>query len=145
MQSVVTAQVLTGAVGPNAKTPFGQMGGTFTVKDGVLHTTDLKLDERRGGLNGQGNVDLGAETVDFRFEPVAKRGIPGLKLVDIGIPFLVKGPWTKPSYGPDPARLGKSRGQQAGTGRGRAGGHRQRPRRGVEIAVRRQVGSSRRP
>ena len=108
MQSVVTAQVLTGAVGPNAKTPFGQMGGTFTVKDGVLHTTDLKLTSDAVDLNGQGDVDLGAETVDFRFEPVAKRGIPGLKLVDIGIPFLVKGPWTKPSYGPDPRGLAKA-------------------------------------
>ena len=108
MQSVVTAQVLTGAVGPNAKTPFGQMGGTFTVKDGVLQTTDLKLTSDAVDLNGQGNVDLGAETVDFRFEPVAKRGIPGLKLVDIGIPFLVKGPWTKPSYGPDPRGIAKA-------------------------------------
>jgi AsmA protein len=108
MQSVVTAQVLTGAVGPNAKTPFGQMGGTFTVKDGVLHTTDLKLTSDVVDLNGQGDVDLGAETVDFRFAPVAKRGIPGLKLVDIGIPFLVKGPWTKPSYGPDPRGLAKA-------------------------------------
>jgi AsmA protein len=108
MQSVVTAQVLTGAVGPSAKTPFGQMGGTFTVKEGVLHTTDLKLTSDAMDLNGQGDVDLGAETVDFRFEPVAKRGIPGLKLVDIGIPFVVKGPWTKPSYGPDPRGLAKA-------------------------------------
>jgi AsmA protein len=108
MQSVVTAQVLTGAVGPNAKTPFGQMGGTFTVKDGVLQTTDLKLTSDAADLNGQGSVDLGAETVDFRFEPVAKRGIPGIKLVDIGIPFVVKGPWTKPSYGPDPRGIARA-------------------------------------
>lgn len=108
MQSVVTAQVLTGAVGPNAKTPFGQMGGTFTVKDGVLNTTDLKLSSDAVDLNGQGSVDLGAETVDFRFEPIAKRGIPGLKLVDIGIPFVVKGPWTKPNYGPDPRGIARA-------------------------------------
>ena len=108
MQSVVTAQVLTGAVGANAKTPFGQMGGTFTVKDGVLRTTDLKLTSDVVEMNGQGDVDLAAETVDFRFEPVAKRGIPGLKLVDIGIPFLVKGPWAKPSYGPDPRGIAKA-------------------------------------
>jgi AsmA protein len=108
MQSVVTAQVLTGAVGANAKTPFGQMGGSFTVKDGVLHTTDLKLTSDAVEMNGQGDVDLAAQTVDFRFEPVAKRGIPGLKLVDIGIPFLVKGPWDKPSYGPDPRGLAKA-------------------------------------
>ncbi len=108
MQSVVTAQVLTGAVGANAKTPFGQMGGSFTVKDGVLHTNDLKLTSDIVEMNGQGDVDLSAETVDFRFEPVAKRGIPGLKLVDIGIPFLVKGPWAKPSYGPDPRGIARA-------------------------------------
>ncbi len=108
MQSVVTAQVLTGAVGANAKTPFGQMGGSFTVKDGVLHTTDLKLTSDVVEMNGQGDVDLAAQTVDFRFEPVAKRGIPGLKLVDIGIPFLVKGPWDKPSYGPDPRGIARA-------------------------------------
>jgi AsmA protein len=108
MQSVVTAQVLTGAVGANAKTPFGQMGGSFSVKDGVLHTSDLKLTSDVVEMNGQGDVDLAAQTVDFRFEPVAKRGIPGLKLVDIGIPFLVKGPWAKPSYGPDPRGIAKA-------------------------------------
>jgi len=108
MQSVVTAQVLTGTVGPNAKTPFGQMGGSFTVKDGVLHTNDLKLTSDVVEMNGQGDVDLAAQTLDFRFEPVAKRGIPGLKLVDIGIPFLVKGPWAKPSYGPDPRGIAKA-------------------------------------
>jgi AsmA protein len=108
MQSVVTAQVLTGAVGANAKTPFGQMGGSFTVKDGILHTTDLKLTSDVVEMNGQGDVDLAAETVDFRFAPVAKRGIPGLKLVDIGIPFVVKGPWAKPSYGPDPRGIAKA-------------------------------------
>jgi len=109
MQTVVTAQPLTGgAVGPNAQTKFGQMGGTFTVKDGVLHTTDLKLTSDAVEMNGQGDVDLSAQTVDFRFEPVAKRGIPGLKLVDIGIPFIVKGPWTKPSYGPDPKGIAKA-------------------------------------
>jgi AsmA protein len=78
------------------------------VKDGVLHTTDLKLTSDAVEMNGQGDVDLGAQTVDFRFEPVAKRGIPGLKLVDIGIPFIVKGPWNKPSYGPDPRGIAKA-------------------------------------
>ena len=102
MQSMVNAQALTGAVGANAKTPFGQMGGSFTVKDGVLHTTDLKLTSDVVAMNGQGDVDLAAQTVDFRFEPVARRGI------DIGIPFLVKGPWAKPSYGPDPSGLAKA-------------------------------------
>jgi AsmA protein len=116
MQSVATAQVLTGAVGQNAKTNFGQMGGTFTVKDGVLHTSDLKLTSDVVEMNGQGDVDLGAQTIDFRFEPVAKRGIPVLKVVDLGIPFFVKGPWDKPSYGPDPRGVAKALVNKLGQG-----------------------------
>jgi len=108
MQSVLTAQVLTGAVGENAKTSFGQMGGTFTVQNGVLHTNDLKLVSDAVEISGNGDVDLSGQTLDFHLEPMAKRGLPGLKLVDIGVPFYVKGPWTKPSYGPDAKALVKT-------------------------------------
>jgi hypothetical protein len=31
-----------------------------------------------------------------------------VKLVDIGVPFYVKGPWAKPSYGPDARALAKT-------------------------------------
>ncbi len=108
MQSVLTAEVLSGAVGDNAKTPFGQMGGTFTVQNGVLHTSDLKLVNDVVEMNGSGDVDFSAHALEFHLEPVAKRGIPGLKLVDVGIPFYVKGPWNKPSYGPDARALAKT-------------------------------------
>jgi len=108
MQSVLTAKVLTGAVGDNAKTPFGQMGGTFTVQNGVLHTNDLQLTSDAVEISGNGDVDLAAETIDFHLEPVAKRGLPGVKLVDVGVPFYVKGPWAKPSYGPDARALAKT-------------------------------------
>jgi len=95
-------------VGDNAKTPFGQMGGTFTVQNGVLHTTDLKLVNDVVEMDGRGDVDFSAHAIEFHLEPVAKRGIPGLKLVDVGIPFYVKGPWNKPSYGPDARALAKT-------------------------------------
>jgi len=108
LQSVLTAEVLTGAVGDNARTEFGQMGGTFTVQNGVLRTTDLALRSPAVEMTARGTADLSAQTLDFHFEPKARRGIPGLKLVDIGIPFNVKGPWNNPSYGPDAGGLAKS-------------------------------------
>jgi AsmA protein len=108
MQSVLTTEVLSGAVGDNAKTPFGQMGGSFTVQNGVLHTTDLKLVNDVVEMSGRGDVDFSTHALEFHLEPVAKRGIPGLKLVDVGIPFYVKGPWNKPSYGPDARALAKT-------------------------------------
>jgi AsmA protein len=116
-QSIASAPAaLTTAVGQNAKTPFGQMGGTFNVKDGVLHSDDLKLTSEAVEMTGQGDIDLAAQTIDFRFEPVAKRGVPNL-----GIPFLVKGPWTKPTYGPDPRGVARAVVNRLGGGQGGGG------------------------
>jgi AsmA protein len=107
MQSVLTAQVLTGAVGDNAKTEFGQLGGTFTIQNGVLHTRDIRLTNPTVEMTGTGDVDFNTQQLEFHLEPRAKKGIPGLQLVDIGVPFYVKGPWTKPSFGPDARNLAK--------------------------------------
>ena len=106
-QSLLTAPTLGNAVGDNAKTEFGTLGGTFTIQDGVMRTTDVKLEGPTVEMNGQGAVDLGERTMDLRFVPRARAGIPGLKQIDIGIPFYVKGPWLKPDYGPDAGAMAK--------------------------------------
>ena len=107
LQSVLTAQVLTGAVGDNAKTEFGELGGSFTIQDGVLHTRDVRLTNPTVEMTGRGDVDFNSQQLEFHLEPRAKKGIPGLQLVDIGVPFYVKGPWNKPSFGPDAGGLAK--------------------------------------
>ena len=107
-QALLTGQVLTGnVVGDNAKTEFGELGGTFIIANGVLRTSDLKLTNPVVEMSGDGTVDLAERQMDLHFVPRAKQGIAGLKTVDIGIPFYVKGPWTKPSYGPDTRNLAK--------------------------------------
>jgi AsmA protein len=108
MQSVVTAEALTSAVGPQARTEFERMGGTFTIKDGVLTTNDLALVSPAVEITGKGSADMAARTLDFRFAPRARGGIPGLKLADFGLPFYVRGSWDKPSYGPDAKALPKT-------------------------------------
>ena len=108
IQSVVTTEAITGAVGGDAKTEFGQLGGTFVIKDGVLRTSDLKLDASSVQMDGRGDVDFGNRTLEFHLAPKAKKGIPGLKLVDVGLPFYVKGAWDRPSYGPDAGALPKA-------------------------------------
>jgi AsmA protein len=111
--SAASAPALTGSVGPSSRTPFEQLGGTFTVKDGVLHSDDVRLVSDIVTMNGQGDIDLSAQTIDFRFEPAAGRSGPG-------VPFFVRGPWTKPSYGPDPR--GVARALINRLGGGQAGG-----------------------
>jgi hypothetical protein len=77
------------------------MGASFVIDKGVLHTSDFALINPVVEMTGRGDVDFSAETLEFHFVPKAVKGIPGLKLVDIGVPFYAKGPWSKPSYGPD--------------------------------------------
>ena len=84
------------------------MGASFVVDRGVVHTNDFALINPSVEMTGRGDVDLSAQTLEFHFVPKAVQGLPGVKLVDIGVPFYVKGPWTKPSYGPDARALAKT-------------------------------------
>jgi AsmA protein len=108
IQSVVTGDALAAVIGEGSKTQFGRMGASFTIDHGVMRTKDFQLVNPAVEMNGSGDVDLAAHTLDFHFEPKAVKGIPGLKLVDIGVPFYVKGPWEKPRYEPDVAGIAKS-------------------------------------
>jgi AsmA protein len=108
LQSVVNGDALGAAIGESASTPFGKMGANFTIAHGVMETKDFQLVTPTVAMNGRGDVDLNARTLEFHFEPKAVKGIPGLKLVDIGVPFYVKGPWDKPRYGPDVRGLAKN-------------------------------------
>ncbi len=103
VQSVLTGAILDNAVGENAKTTFGQFGATFAISKGVLRTNDMKLTNPTVTMTGSGSVDLSAHTLDFHMVPKAgpRGNIPGLKLVDTGVPFNVKGPWNHLSYSPD--------------------------------------------
>jgi len=114
VQSVLTGEVLNNVTGGNAKTPFGKLGASFTVHNGIMHSDDIQLDSAAVVMNGHGDVDLSARNLEFHFEPKAAKGIPVLRLADIGAPFYVKGPWQKLSYGPDVRSLAKTIVQKLG-------------------------------
>ncbi len=105
LQSTVTAQILADAVGGNARTEFSSMHSTFTIENGLLRTTDLSMVSPAVLLTGTGVVNLVNHQIDFHLVPTARQGIPGLSLVDIGIPFHVGGTWENPTYAPDPSNL----------------------------------------
>jgi AsmA protein len=115
-QSVLTGKALGAAVGGGAKTEFVKMGASFTLDHGVMQTKDFQMINPAVEMNGHGDVDFAGQTLEFHFEPKATKGIPGLKLIDIGVPFYVKGPWAKPSYGPDVRNLAKGIVQKLGNG-----------------------------
>jgi len=116
VQTVLTGEVLGSVTGGGAKTSFLKLGANFTVRNGIMHSDDILLDSPAVQMNGHGDVDLSAHVLEFHFEPKAAKGIPVLRLADIGASFYVKGPWEKPSYGPDMRNLAKSIAQKLGDG-----------------------------
>ncbi|MGH7093043.1 MAG: AsmA-like C-terminal region-containing protein, partial [Stellaceae bacterium] len=107
LQSTLTGQLLNGAIGGNAHTQFRSAAASFTIRNGVVRTNDLRLTSSVLAMTGSGTVGLATHQIDFHLDPRAGRGIPGLSLVDIGIPFYVRGNWDDPRYTPDAAGLAK--------------------------------------
>jgi AsmA protein len=93
------------AVGPGAKTDFAELSGSFGISNGVAANNDLKLLNPFVRLTGAGVIDIGNQTLDYRVEPKAVRSAEGQggqgNLGGVGIPFRIKGPWSKLSYAPD--------------------------------------------
>jgi AsmA protein len=116
VQTVLTGDVLGNVTGGGAKTSFAKLGASFTIQHGNMRSDDILLDSPAVQMSGHGDVDLSARNLEFHFEPKAAKGIPVLRLADIGAPFYVKGPWDKPSYGPDVRNLAKSIVQKLGDG-----------------------------
>jgi AsmA protein len=102
-----TANLLGGALGDRANTQFNSLAASFTVQNGVAHTSDFRLTGPSIAMTGAGTVNLASHQIDFHLDPTAKVGIAGIHVAQIGIPFYVRGNWSNPSFEPDPAGLAK--------------------------------------
>lgn len=93
------------ATADNASTDFTEMGGTFTIANGVMTNRDFHLLNPFLRISGAGTVDLGARTVNFVVKPklvASAQGQGGKQnLAGLGIPFNITGPWSNLSYSPD--------------------------------------------
>lgn len=83
------------------KTDFVDLGGTFTITNGVARNDDLKM---RGPLvqtTGAGTVDLPKKYINYRAMPVltASSGVEGAK--GITVPVDIKGPFNNIKVKPD--------------------------------------------
>jgi len=88
----------------NARTPFTNFSANIRAFDGVIATQDLRLDARDARLTGQGVVDAGRRTLDFRL-------VPRLGSTGLAVPFRVSGPWKGFTYASD--LFGRARGAEA--------------------------------
>ncbi|MFM9863686.1 MAG: AsmA family protein [Micropepsaceae bacterium] len=93
------------AVGTAAKTDFAEFSASLAIKNGVGRNDDLRLLNPFVRLTGAGTVDVAGQRLDYRVDPRAVRSSEGQggsqDVKGIGIPFLIKGPWSRLSYAPD--------------------------------------------
>ena len=99
----------TGAQGGQQKTDFSELGGTFTVRNGILTNNDMDMKSPLLRVSGKGTVDLPKQTVDYRIEPKMVASLEGqggkTGLGGVTVPVVVQGPWDNLSYRPDLAGM----------------------------------------
>jgi AsmA protein len=85
-----------GFVGEGQKTVFEGLAGTFTMADGVLSNTDLKLVAPYVTASGAGKLGLGERTIDYRLRPTALAAEDGTG--GVMVPLLITGTWADPRF-----------------------------------------------
>jgi AsmA protein len=104
VRNVATAFLDPGA-GEQRKTDFGELAGTFAIRDGLLTNDDMTLQAPVLRVNGRGRVDLPARTLTYLLEPKAAATLEGQggaqQVAGVLVPVIVEGPWDDLSYRPD--------------------------------------------
>ena len=110
VRNVSTAFLDSGAKAPQ-QTDFSELGGTYTITNGIVKNTDLALKSPLLRLEGAGTVDMPKRTVDYRVEPKVAMTTEGqggkADVAGIMVPVIIDGPWDNLHYRPDLAGLVK--------------------------------------
>jgi len=83
------------------------MIASFTIKNGVAHNEDLSIKAPLFRIGGNGDIDIGNETINYSARPTIVNSLKGqggsdLSLMNgLTIPIKVTGTFAKPSYGFD--------------------------------------------
>ena len=87
------------------QTDFAELSASYTMKDGVLSNSDLKMLAPLVRVSGKGTVPFPPQTIDYTVEAnlVATTQGQGGKdaLAGVPIPVKISGPWSNPRYEPD--------------------------------------------
>lgn len=99
--------------GGTQDTDFSEMGGTFTISNGVLANNDLRLLSPLIRVNGAGTVNMPQKTLNYRVEPKLAASLEGqggqADVKGIEVPVLITGSWSNPRFAPDLASMIQNR------------------------------------
>ena len=75
------------AIGANAQTKFSNLDGTFTMKDGIAVTQDMKLTADQITVSGSGALDVGGQKVALTLSPQFNSKSEGVN--GFGMPMIL--------------------------------------------------------
>jgi AsmA protein len=88
--------------GETQKTDFAELGGSYTITNGVVDNRDFKMLAPLIRLGGAGKVPMPPRTVDYTVEAKLVASLQGQggkdALAGVPIPIKVTGTWAKPQY-----------------------------------------------
>jgi AsmA protein len=91
--------------GAGAKTAFSDLGGSFTIANGIAETSNLKITSPLFTVAGAGTVNLAQGTIDMLATPEITAGPAGQgganALAGLSVPVRIEGPLDRPIFRPE--------------------------------------------
>jgi AsmA protein len=91
--------------GPDAKTTFSDLGGSFVISDGVAETHNLKMVSPLLKVSAEGTVDIARSSLDILAHPKIIEGPEGKSgandLAGLTVPVRIEGPLEDPRIAPE--------------------------------------------
>jgi len=106
LDTALASRSLPGGIGAQYVTKFKDLGGAFSVNDGVVSIADFALEGAGIAALGGGTIDLGNQKIDFSLRPKLTGQTSGA-LASYGIPIKVNGGFNSVSVSLDTDFLGK--------------------------------------
>lgn len=100
------------AFGERQTTDFSALRGTVAIENGIARNSDLVMLSPLIRMTGDGQVDLGGRSLDYRVTPRAVASLTGqsgeVDLQGIPIPINIAGSLTDPAFRPDYAAIARA-------------------------------------
>lgn len=106
LENALQSRSLPGGIGSSQVTKFKDLAGLFEINNGVVTLDEFNLAAVGVSASGAGTIDLGQQTMDFRFRPKLT-GENANRLASFGIPIRFAGAFGQASPSLDTEFLSK--------------------------------------
>ncbi|MEE2567745.1 AsmA family protein [Hyphobacterium marinum] len=112
VQASLTSGSLPQGFGDQEETDFSSLEGSVTIANGVATNNDFLMLSPLIRVEGNGTVDIGDQTLDYRLRPRAVASLQGQggsrDMQGITVPIRIRGSFNNPSIGIDTEAVGRA-------------------------------------